>query len=429
MRRKLSPIHVLIVLVALAGCAGSPDPVPDGDPEPTEATPPEESESDAAEEPQEDPAVSEQDSPTPEESEPSPPLSETAASLEIRATRGSFSPELSDQLVFRVSSTGDGDDLSNEVERWDFVLVDEAGDEIVVDEGTGSLPDELDWDGSTGNDDAPPDGRYTPRLEVTFRDESSRSYDGRRVLVDTSDPIAEIELSGVPFRPGSSRGGGELIITIDAEDASPIVEWAFEPRTLEGETLASFSGESDVPRTARWNGRSGGSVAVESGKEYLVWGWVRDDAGNEATTETRFPAGAITEEYRGRDRIVLPRIEFPANSSNISTASPEALRTFERTVRRVARILSDAPDIELLIEGHANSTEFTNGEPSQDEQENELVPLSQDRAEVVRQALIERGIDGDRLQTEGVGASDPVVDFSTRDSLNRNRRIELYIVD
>jgi len=231
----------------------------------------------------------------------------------------------------------------------------------------------------------------------------------------------------VPFRPGSSRGGGELIVTIDAEDESPIVAWVFEPRTLDGETLTTFSGASDVPRTARWNGRSGGSVAVESGEEYVVYGWVRDDAGNEASTETEFLVGAITEEYRGRDRIVLPRIEFPANSSDIADASAEALRAFETTVTRVARILTNAPNMEVLIEGHANSTRFSSPEAAEEEQQSELIPLSQARAEVVRQALIDRGIDGDRLQTVGVGAADPLTAFTNRDALDRNRRIELYV--
>lgn len=424
----------LIVVVGaaftVASCAGSPDPAPSEETEPAEAAPAEEPAPAESETPEPEPSASEQ-APPPEEEEPTPPLSETAPSLQIRANRGSFSPELSDELAFRLSASDEDAISENQIESWSFSLQDEDGTATVLEEGSGLPPREFTWDGSMDGDqsDAAEDGTYTPHFEVTFSDGSSRSEAGRSFLVDTTDPVAEIELDGVPFRPGSARGNSELIITIDAEDESPIEEWWFEPRTLEGETLARFTGESDVPRRARWNGRSGGSIAVASGEEYLVFGRVRDEAGNEGTTETRFVVGAITEEYRGRDRIVLPRIEFPANSSDISTATPAALQTFQNTVTRVARILTNAPDVEILIEGHANSTRFQNGEPSQEEQENELIPLSEERAEVVRQALIERGIDGERLQTVGVGAADPVTAFTNQDALDRNRRIELYVIE
>jgi outer membrane protein OmpA-like peptidoglycan-associated protein len=430
MRVRTSLAIITTVLFVFAGCAGSPDPAPPVEDQSAEAPTPEEQTPTENESADPEPSTSEPAAPPPEE-EPSPSLSEVAPNLEIRTNRGSFSPQLSDELAFRLSSSDEDAISSSQIETWSFSLQREDGTTTVVQEGSGLPPRELIWNGSVGDGEADTagEGTYTPFFDVTFSDESSRTYQGRPFLVDTSDPVAEVRLSGVPFRPGSGRGNNELIMTIDAEDASPIVEWSFEPRTLEGDTLARFAGESDVPRTARWNGRSGGSIAVESGEEYLVFGEVRDDAGNRATTETRFVVGAITEEYRGRQRIVLPRIEFPANSSDISTASPEALRTFDRTVTRLARILANAPETRVLIEGHANSTRFTNGEPSREEQQNELIPLSRERAQVVRRALIERGIDGDRLETDGIGAADPVTAFSNRGALDRNRRIELYVIE
>lgn len=419
MKRKILPVTIITVLIVLAGCAGSPDPAPveETDPAPVEA-----------EAPEPEPSASEE-APPPEEPESPPPMSDAAPNLQIRASRGSFSPELSDSLSFRLSSSDEDAVADAQIDRWSFSLQDEDGASTVLEQGSGLPPRELVWNGTTGDNqtEAAHDGTYVPYFDVTFTDGSTRTYQGRPFLVDTSDPVAEIRLSGTPFRPGSGGGNKELIITIDAEDQSPIVAWSFEPRTLEGETLARFTAESDVPRTARWNGRSGGSIVVESGEVYLVFGRVRDEAGNEATTTSQFVVGAITEEYRGRQRIVLPRIQFPANSADISAASPQALQTFERTVTRVARILTNAPDMEVLIEGHANSTRFGSPEEAEEEQQSELIPLSEARAEVVRQALIERGIDADRMQTVGVGAADPVTPFTNRAALARNRRIELYV--
>jgi outer membrane protein OmpA-like peptidoglycan-associated protein len=83
----------------------------------------------------------------------------------------------------------------------------------------------------------------------------------------------------------------------------------------------------------------------------------------------------------------------------------------------------------VLIEGHANSTRFSGSLPDPEEQRRELIPLSRDRATVVRQALIERGIDADRLETDGVGATDPIAPFGDARRRVENRRIEFYLID
>jgi outer membrane protein OmpA-like peptidoglycan-associated protein len=52
--------------------------------------------------------------------------------------------------------------------------------------------------------------------------------------------------------------------------------------------------------------------------------------------------------------------------------------------------------------------------------------LSDDRAAAVRAALIERGIPGERLQSEGFGATRPVADNHTPAGRAKNRRIEFH---
>lgn len=54
--------------------------------------------------------------------------------------------------------------------------------------------------------------------------------------------------------------------------------------------------------------------------------------------------------------------------------------------------------------------------------------LSQRRADAVRQALIERGIDGSRLSAIGMGETSPVADNTTEDGRQKNRRTEVVII-
>ena len=53
--------------------------------------------------------------------------------------------------------------------------------------------------------------------------------------------------------------------------------------------------------------------------------------------------------------------------------------------------------------------------------------LSERRARAVRDYLVRGGVSGDRLTTQGLGASQPVADNSTRDGRAQNRRVELIV--
>lgn len=424
--KLIRPSIVLIILSLFVACGSSPDPAPAQTENPPASEAPAE---EAPAEPASDPSASTGNatSSEPDRQTTARSMSETAPPVTVQAASGSFSPDQAEALT--VFLTG-AEELP--IDRWEFAVVDADGSSMFRESGTGTPPEEISWSGRTTESDAADgtavDGPYSPQLLLVFEDGSERMEAGRPFLVDTTAPQPRLEIGGVPFSPNGDRIRDELIVTIDADDASPIAEWLFEVRTADGTTLARFEDRSDVPRTARWNGRSGGSIAVESGEEYRVYGWVRDDAGNEADTTETFETGALTEDYRGRPRIILPRIQFPAESADPMAGTAAARRTYEQTLARTARILSGDEDLRILIEGHANATRFSGNDPDPVEQRNELLPLSLRRAEAVRRGLIDRGIDPGRLEVGGVGAADPLVPFDGTDLL-RNRRIELYLID
>lgn len=69
----------------------------------------------------------------------------------------------------------------------------------------------------------------------------------------------------------------------------------------------------------------------------------------------------------------------------------------------------------FVVEGHGSAG--TSGD---------AIRLSTRRAEIVRRALIERGIAPDRIETKGYGSSRPLPDVSPADS--RNDRVELRLI-
>ncbi|MBT8132369.1 MAG: OmpA family protein, partial [Gammaproteobacteria bacterium] len=55
--------------------------------------------------------------------------------------------------------------------------------------------------------------------------------------------------------------------------------------------------------------------------------------------------------------------------------------------------------------------------------------LSQRRAESVRRYLISKGANGDKISAKGYGEANPIFDNSTRPGRQKNRRVELRILN
>jgi len=91
-----------------------------------------------------------------------------------------------------------------------------------------------------------------------------------------------------------------------------------------------------------------------------------------------------------------------------STLKPGAYREMDRT----ANVLNRYPQTTILVEGHTDSK----GAEAYNQQ------LSERRAQTVRDALVNRGVDARRLRVIGYGESQPI---SSSDAMNR--RVELRI--
>lgn len=90
-----------------------------------------------------------------------------------------------------------------------------------------------------------------------------------------------------------------------------------------------------------------------------------------------------------------------------------------RTIDELAQFLTTYPERRVRVEGYTDST----GSASFNQ------ALSERRAEAVAAALIERGIDPDRIETRGYGEDFPVAPNDTAANRQRNRRVEVVISD
>lgn len=91
----------------------------------------------------------------------------------------------------------------------------------------------------------------------------------------------------------------------------------------------------------------------------------------------------------------------------------------QQNLARLVRFLEENPDREVLVEGHTDSV----GSDSYN------LALSERRADAVLSFLMQNGISRQRMLSRGYGKSYPVVSNETAEGRQRNRRVEVVILD
>lgn len=83
----------------------------------------------------------------------------------------------------------------------------------------------------------------------------------------------------------------------------------------------------------------------------------------------------------------------------------------------IAQLISDNAELTVVIVGHTDGNEEANN----------LGNLSLERAEAVKNYLVEKGVDGSRLSTRGARDAEPVDDMGTREAMAKNRRVSFEV--
>lgn len=107
------------------------------------------------------------------------------------------------------------------------------------------------------------------------------------------------------------------------------------------------------------------------------------------------------------DGVVLEGVLFETGRATIQESSYPRLD-------RVVEYLTHRPSVRIGIAGHTDNV----GDPRRNQ------ALSEARAQAVRQYLIQRGIDGSRIEAIGFGDQQPVAPNDTEEGRRQNRRIE-----
>ena len=131
-----------------------------------------------------------------------------------------------------------------------------------------------------------------------------------------------------------------------------------------------------------------------------------------AQTATAYSKEAMEQALATKHHYDLYGIHFDFDKAVIKPDSNALLDD-------IATTLKHFPEWRLRITGHTDST----GKPEYNEE------LSMNRANAIKQALADRGIDAARLETLGMGEKQPVASDDTPEGQALNRRVELVRLD
>lgn len=152
----------------------------------------------------------------------------------------------------------------------------------------------------------------------------------------------------------------------------------------------------------------GGALGAVGGN---LWSKRMEDRRKAMEQATRGTGVEVTRTADNRLKINVPNdVSFSTNSAAIRPELRSVLDPF-------ANSLQDDPAARIEIIGHTDSS-------GSDAVNN---PLSQERAQSVRDYLTGRGVAGNRIQTAGRGEREPVADNGTEAGRARNRRVEIFL--
>ncbi|MEZ0611085.1 OmpA family protein [Fibrella sp. WM1] len=165
-------------------------------------------------------------------------------------------------------------------------------------------------------------------------------------------------------------------------------------------------------------------IVLPYGQKYTMRAVTPDYiAVGESIDLTNKPTGPATAmlEIKGKELKLVPILEGEVvRLNNVFFDTGKAILRDESgpELDRIVALLNDKPKLVIEVDGHTDNT-------GSNEVNNKL---SQDRADAVREYLIGKGIEPDRVASKGFGESKPVATNDTDEGRQQNRRVEFVIL-
>lgn len=216
--------------------------------------------------------------------------------------------------------------------------------------------------------------------------------------------------------------------------SEPAESWTLKILDPQGGEFRTWSGSGNPPAQIVWDGKSeNGDLAfsqsaykavlevVPSAADKEILGMDKVQASVEGAVE--IDTGIVMKpEGEGQWRITMTTFRFDANAATFDKLDAAGKKDLDETLEKLVKKFNSVEGAHVTVEGYANNISGT-----REENEKDLLPLSQKRAEAIMELLAERGIARERLSAKGMGDANPIASREDRANWWKNRRIEFFI--
>lgn len=307
---------------------------------------------------------------------------------------------------------------------WTVTVRTEDG--LVVREFSGSTLQDawrITWDGRDGRGTVR-EGAFTAEFAVDYVKGNRPRASTGRFRVDVSPPDVAIRLEPLPFSPDNDGVDDELRIEPRVQDESDILAWSLEILDRNNRFFNEFVGRGSPASRIVWDGRASDGELVISAEDYPYRFTVRDELGNTTVEQGVIPVDILVIRDGDRLKVQIPSITFAPNSPELIIDSADERGAKNRAILlRLAEIFDKYASYSIRIEGHAVNVSGT-----EEEERNELQPLSLQRAQSVKDAMVDLGISDRRVSVMGRGGTEPIVPHDDTEERWKNRRVEFVLI-
>ena len=353
------------------------------------------------------------------------------------------------------------------VDEWNIRILDKDGNLYRTFNGKDSLPDRITWNGvsDTGEKVTPleqflvqleviPSEADINRLEKQLLTDSKLVKTGHfaepaviakdvekklneavresrtRKSIVTPAPSAKLKIDEDRFTPDGDGINDVAVLKPSVDGVEEVSEWSIIISDSRGNPFRVFTGKGNVPEQIMWDGLSDSGAKTDSLSKYIARLIVQlsekdcERTGlNYLTDSGNIRTGVLVQAVDEEEwKIIVNTIYFDPDRATFRTLSKAQIDSNNETVKSIADQLLEHPNVLVVVEGYANNVSNTRREDIE-----ELIPLSQKRADAIKNLLIERGVPADVISAVGKGGANPVAAWEDRANWWKNRRVEFLI--
>lgn len=230
------------------------------------------------------------------------------------------------------------------------------------------------------------------------------------------------------FSPDNDGENDRMIINLMVKNKRSVKKWNISIIDDRGDVIRHWTGTALPPERIEWNGISSVGEIISSASDYKVMVQIVDKLNNNIAEQKFFFSDILVEEIDTGYKIRIPSIIFPPGSADVNLLTSEENLKNQIIIEKIAEKLLKFPLYNIRIEGHGNIENWNSEVLAAREQRETLIPLTEARALVIKDALISLGLKENRISVRGLGGSFPVAPFG--DEINRwkNRRVEFILL-